>query len=116
MGFTRQRAGRGGPVRYSWVFVPAFEFGDGQPAGGFGNVLLTTLPIRAVQQWQLLWPPRLYDGSEPSEPRSATVALLGSADGQVWAGITHLPRADVRARDAALSRLRELTCALDGRG
>lgn len=98
---------------YSWLFIPAFEFGDGQPAGGFGNALLTTLPIRAVHQWQLLWPPRLYDGSEPSEPRSAMVALLGSSGGPVWTGITHMPRADARARDAALRRLRNLTGALD---
>ncbi|MGH3403809.1 MAG: endonuclease/exonuclease/phosphatase family protein [Streptosporangiaceae bacterium] len=98
---------------YSWVFVPAFEFGGDQPAGGFGNALLTTLPIRALQQWQLLWPPRLYDGTEPSEPRSATVALLSSPAGLVWAGVTHMPRADTQARDAALSRLQDLTGALD---
>jgi endonuclease/exonuclease/phosphatase family metal-dependent hydrolase len=34
---------------YSWVFVPSFEFGDQEPAGGFGNVVLTRLPILAVQ-------------------------------------------------------------------
>ena len=89
---------------YSWVFVPAFKFGDGQPAGGFGNVLLTTLPIRAVQQWQLLWPPRLYDGSEPSEPRSATVALLGSAERGPGVGRDHAPAPRRRPRQGRTER------------
>jgi endonuclease/exonuclease/phosphatase family metal-dependent hydrolase len=63
---------------YLWLFTPSFVFGGDAPAGGFGNALLTTLPILAVQQWQLLWPPRLYDGTEPTEPRSATLAKLVS--------------------------------------
>src|ERR1700742_4494638 len=48
---------------YASIFVPAFEFGQSEPAGGFGNALLSKLPILAVQQRQLVWPPRLYDGS-----------------------------------------------------
>ena len=46
-------------VGYSWIFTPSFEFGHQKPAGGFGNALLTKLPILAVQHWQLLWPAAL---------------------------------------------------------
>jgi len=42
---------------YSWVFGPSFEFGPDTAAGGFGNALLTTLPVTAVQQWRLFSPP-----------------------------------------------------------
>lgn len=97
---------------YSWLFVPAFEFGDGQPRGGFGNALLTRLPITAVQQWQLLWPPRIYDGSELSEPRSVILAQLEYAGVRLWAGSLHLPRDDQQARAAALDRLRTLVLCL----
>jgi endonuclease/exonuclease/phosphatase family metal-dependent hydrolase len=108
----RELADRNG---YSWLFAPSFEFGDGRPAGGFGNALLTTLPILAVQQWQLLWPPRLYDGTEPSEPRSATFARLEFLSEPLWIGTTHMPRADSQARADALERLVALTRGLSDR-
>lgn len=101
-------------VGYSWVFTPSFEFGHQTPAGGFGNALLTKLPILAVQQWQLLWPSRLYDGTEPSEPRSAVFAKLGFSLSSLWFGSTHLPRSDSQARANALCRLITLTQKLDG--
>jgi endonuclease/exonuclease/phosphatase family metal-dependent hydrolase len=97
---------------YSWLFVPSFEFGDDTPAGGFGNALLSALPIRAAQHWQLLWPPRHYDGSEPSEPRSATFVRLELFSVSLWVGTTHLPRDDSRAREEALKRLMTLTRGL----
>jgi endonuclease/exonuclease/phosphatase family metal-dependent hydrolase len=97
---------------YSWLFVPSFEFGSSKPAGGFGNALLTTLPILAVQQWQLLWPPRLYDGTEPSEPRSAMLARLEFVSEPLWIGTTHMPRDDSQARAEALDRLLILTLGL----
>jgi endonuclease/exonuclease/phosphatase family metal-dependent hydrolase len=87
------------------IFVPTFEFGDEGPLGGFGNALLSKLPIRAIRQRQLLWPPQIYDGTEPSEPRSVTLAKLGSASGTVWIGNAHLPRSDYNARSDALQRL-----------
>jgi endonuclease/exonuclease/phosphatase family metal-dependent hydrolase len=87
------------------VFVPTFEFGDDGPLGGFGNALLSKLPIRAVRQRQLLWPPQIYDGTEPSEPRSVTLAKLEAASGTVWIGNAHLPRRDQNARADALQRL-----------
>ena len=90
---------------YSWLFVPAFEFGQEQPDGGFGNALLTTLPILAAHQWQLLWPPRPYDRTEPSEQRSVLLARLERPPAPFWAGITHLPRGDKHARADALRRL-----------
>jgi endonuclease/exonuclease/phosphatase family metal-dependent hydrolase len=108
-GRLRDLAARGG---YSWLFVPAFEFGHDQPAGGFGNALLTRLPILGAEQWQLLWPPRLYDGSEPSEQRSVILARLEVPSAPLWAGVTHLPREDAQARADALRRLVQLAQAL----
>lgn len=99
---------------YSWIFVPSFEFGKQAPAGGFGNALLTKLPILAVQQWQLLWPPRLYDGTEPSEPRSVVFAKLSFFSVPLWLGSTHLPRGDSQGRATALERFMTLTKKLDG--
>jgi len=108
-GSLRDLAARCG---YSWVFVPAFEFGRDRPDGGFGNALLTRLPILAVEQWQLLWPPRRYDGSEPSEARSVLLARVQQMQAPFWAGITHLPRQDGQARTDALRRLATLTDGL----
>jgi endonuclease/exonuclease/phosphatase family metal-dependent hydrolase len=101
-------------VGYSWIFAPSFEFGRETPAGGFGNALLTKLPILAVQHWQLLWPSQLYDGTEPSEPRSVVFAKLGFSRSSLWFGSTHLPRSDAQARANALDRLMSLTQKLDG--
>jgi endonuclease/exonuclease/phosphatase family metal-dependent hydrolase len=100
---------------YSWIFAPSFEFGRQTPAGGFGNALLTKLPILAVQQWQLLWPSRLYDGTESSEPRSVVFAKLGFVLSPLWLGSTHLPRSDLQARANASRQLMALTQKLDGR-
>jgi len=99
---------------YSWIFAPSFEFGYQAPAGGFGNALLTRLPILAVQQWQLLWPSRLYEGTEPSEPRSAVFAKLGFLLAPLWFGSTHLSRSDSQDRVSSLRRLITLTQKLDG--
>jgi endonuclease/exonuclease/phosphatase family metal-dependent hydrolase len=97
----------------SWIFAPSFEFGHEAPGGGFGNALLTKLPIRAVQHWQLLWPSRLYDDTESSEPRSAVFAKLGFLRSSFWFGSTHLPRSDPQARMNGLRRLVTLTQKLD---
>jgi endonuclease/exonuclease/phosphatase family metal-dependent hydrolase len=100
-------------IGYTWIFVPCFEFGDQPPKGGFGNALLTTLPILAVQQWQLRWPPTQYDGTEPSEARSVVFAKLEFEHSSVWCGSTHLPRSDAQARTNAVHRLMALTRKLD---
>ncbi|MGH4021375.1 MAG: endonuclease/exonuclease/phosphatase family protein [Pseudonocardiaceae bacterium] len=94
---------------YLSIFIPTFEFGNEVPAGGFGNALLSKLPILAVQQRQLVWPPRLFDGSEPSEPRSVVFAKLQTASGHVWIGSTHLPRNDADTRTNAAQRLAAIT-------
>ncbi|HEU0087354.1 MAG TPA: endonuclease/exonuclease/phosphatase family protein [Pseudonocardiaceae bacterium] len=99
---------------YSSIFVPTFEFGRESPAGGFGNALLSRLPIRAVKQRQIVWPPRLYDGSEPSEPRSVLFAEFQSIAGQVWIGSTHLPRGEAATRTVAMQRLAAITQELSG--
>lgn len=97
---------------YASVFVPTFEFGHDAPAGGFGNALLTRLPLLAVRQRQLLWPPRLYDRSEPSESRVVVLAKLQTEHGPVWVGSTHLPRNEADARADAFRRLAEIVQSL----
>jgi endonuclease/exonuclease/phosphatase family metal-dependent hydrolase len=99
---------------YASIFVPTFEFGKDSPTGGFGNALLSKLPILAVQQRQLVWPPRIYDGSEPSEQRSVVFAKLQTAAGPVWIGSTHLPRSDADTRTDAAQRLAAMTQELTG--
>ena len=94
---------------YASIFVPTFELGQNEPAGGFGNALLSKLPILAIQQRQLVWPPRIYDGSEPSEARSVVFAKLQTIAGHVWIGSTHLPRSEADNREAAAQRLVAIT-------
>lgn len=98
---------------YSWIFFPTIELGRDAPAHGYGNALLTRLPVLAVQQWQLTWPPVVYDGTEPSESRSVALVRVSLPTAAVWAGSTHLPASRRRARAAALRRLTELTQKLD---
>jgi endonuclease/exonuclease/phosphatase family metal-dependent hydrolase len=95
-----EAAGRCG---YTSIFVPAFEYGKESATGGFGNALLSKLPILALQQRQLVWPPRLYDGSEPSEQRSVVFAKFQTAAGPVWLD----SRTDAAQRLAAIAQ--ELT-------
>lgn len=89
---------------YSWAFVPAFEYRD---QGGFGNALLSRAPLRSVQQWQLL-SPRLYEGSEPSEPRAIILASVDADGTRLTFASTHLPRYDSTLREEASTRLLEL--------
>jgi endonuclease/exonuclease/phosphatase family metal-dependent hydrolase len=109
-GRLKEVADRGG---YSWLFVPVLEFGDEDPRTGYGNALLTRLPILAVQQWQLTWPPKLYVRTEASEPRSVVLTRLQLPEGTFWAGALHLPAGDRRARSNTLTRLRTLIAELD---
>ncbi|MGH4010033.1 MAG: endonuclease/exonuclease/phosphatase family protein [Pseudonocardiaceae bacterium] len=97
---------------YSSIFVPIFEFGNDAPVGGFGNALLSKLPILAVRQRQLLWPPKLYDGSEPSEQRSVLFAKFQTATRPVWIGSTHLPRSEAEAKAYAAQGLVAMTQGL----
>ncbi len=89
---------------YYWAFVPAFEY---RCQGGFGNALLSRTPLRSVQQWQLLFP-RLYDGSEPSEPRAIILASIEADGTRLTFGSTHLPRHDPALREEASIRLLNL--------
>jgi endonuclease/exonuclease/phosphatase family metal-dependent hydrolase len=100
---------------YASIFVPTFEFSANSrsPVGGFGNALLSRLPIRAIRQRQLLWPPRVYDGTEPSEPRSVALAKLDMAGHPLWVGSTHLPRHHQAARLDAMSRLATIVDELE---
>lgn len=94
---------------YRWLFVPAFEY---RGEGGFGNALLVRPEIRAMQQWQLL-SPRLYDGTEPSEPRAVVLAQVDVNGTPCWVGSVHLPRGDDAMHAEAAGRLLELLGRLD---
>lgn len=109
-----QIAAIAGATGYSWVFVPAFEFGKDGPVGGFGNAVLTRAPILAAHQRHLLWPAQPYDGSERSEARTAALVKVGIDEG-MWVGATHLPRGDAGRRAEAARRLLEIAGHLDGR-
>lgn len=99
---------------YHWAFTPAFEYGDpDKPTGGFGNALLTRRPILATQQWSLLRPATVYDGTEPTEPRTAVLARIRTSNGYIWIGSAHLPREDPHARATAMGRLTALAASLD---
>jgi endonuclease/exonuclease/phosphatase family metal-dependent hydrolase len=69
--------------------------------------------VLAVQQWQLTWPPAVYDGTEPSETRSVALARVQLPGAAAWAGSTHLPASSSRARSAALRRLTGLIRRLE---
>jgi endonuclease/exonuclease/phosphatase family metal-dependent hydrolase len=92
---------------YHWVFVPALEY-RGQPATeGYGNALLTRLPILAVQQWRVHSPER-YTNTEPTEPRTVALARVDVGGTPVWVGSTHLPASRDDERATALARLADL--------
>ncbi len=93
---------------YCWAFVPAFEY---RGEGGFGNALLSKEPLRWVQQWDLL-SPRLYDGTEPSEPRTLLTAGVIIDDQEFTVGSTHLPRYQEDQRVEATQTLRRLLAGL----
>jgi endonuclease/exonuclease/phosphatase family metal-dependent hydrolase len=98
---------------YRWVFVPALEF-RGEPATeGYGNALLTRLPIVAVQQWRVHSPER-YANNEPTEPRTVALARVEVGATPVWVGSTHLPASQEADRARALKRLATLLRQLDG--
>jgi endonuclease/exonuclease/phosphatase family metal-dependent hydrolase len=102
---------------YSWVFGPCLEYANREREGGYGNALLSRVPVTAVQQWRVFSPDRLYDGSEQSEPRIVLLGRLGPAgwaDSGLWVGSTHFPASDKNARKSAGQRLQQLTTLLDG--
>src|SRR4051794_17298191 len=100
----------GGPSRllegadrhgYAAVFPPVFEYGrDNGPVGGFGNAVLSRLPVEVVLHRQLTWPDRVYQGNEPTEPRGVVLVRVTAERRKVWFGSTHLPAKDADARTA----------------
>jgi endonuclease/exonuclease/phosphatase family metal-dependent hydrolase len=97
---------------YTWVFVPALEFRGDPATEGYGNALLTKLPILAVQQWRVHSPER-FANSEPTEPRTVALARLDVAGTPVWVGSTHLPASQEDDRSRALTRLTTLLGQLE---
>jgi endonuclease/exonuclease/phosphatase family metal-dependent hydrolase len=102
-------AGRCG---YVAVFPPVFEYGPGRPAGGFGNAVLSRLPVEVVLHRQLTWPDGAYQGSEPTEPRGVVLVRVTAGHGTLWFGSTHLPAGDADARTAAVHRLDDVLAGL----
>jgi endonuclease/exonuclease/phosphatase family metal-dependent hydrolase len=103
-------ARRGG---WAWVFSPAVELGGDAPERGYGNALLVRPALLAVQHWRVTWPPRVYDGTEPSEARTVALARVPLGDGAAWVGSTHLPSSRRPVRLAALGRFLGLTAKLE---
>ena len=89
---------------YHSVFTPAFEYGTDHAHGQFGNAILSRRPLLDVRHHHLVWPPRIYDGTDPSEPRSLVLGRVQAKVGPVWIGSTHLPATDRAARDNAAER------------
>ncbi len=89
---------------YRWVFVPALEHRGSPATEGYGNALLTRLPILGVQQWRVHSPDR-YTDTEPTEPRTVTLARVDAGGTPVWVGSTHLPASQADDRAVALRRL-----------
>jgi endonuclease/exonuclease/phosphatase family metal-dependent hydrolase len=98
---------------YSWIFSPAVQMGADTPQRGYGNALLSRLPLEAVQQWQLTWPQVAYDGTEPSEARTVVLGRVRLPAGPVWVGSTHLPSTRPEATLAAARQLATLSQRLD---
>jgi endonuclease/exonuclease/phosphatase family metal-dependent hydrolase len=95
---------------YAWIFVPSIEYGVDPAARGYGNALLTRIPVSSVQQLNVHTHPHGYDGSEPSETRSVVLGrLAGTA---AWVGSTHFPATHHASRKAAARQLRQLTLKL----
>jgi endonuclease/exonuclease/phosphatase family metal-dependent hydrolase len=93
---------------YSWIFVPSIELGSAPAARGYGNALLTRLPVAAVQHVDVYSPERRYDGTEPTETRSATLARVRFAGAYAWVGTTHLPATEHGSRETAARVLHRL--------
>ena len=58
------------------AFAPAITYGEGRERGQFGNAIVTRLPMQEVREHPLLWPPPVYDGTEPSEQRTLVLARI----------------------------------------
>jgi endonuclease/exonuclease/phosphatase family metal-dependent hydrolase len=93
---------------YTWIFAPSVEFGS----RGYGNALLTRVPVTAVQHVCVYSPEHGYQGTEPTETRSATVARLSSGGMSVWVGSTHFPATLPDRRETAARTLRRLARGL----
>jgi endonuclease/exonuclease/phosphatase family metal-dependent hydrolase len=95
---------------YTWIFVPSIELGTDPGARGYGNALLTKVPVTAVQQLPVHQDERGYHGTEPSETRSVILARLAGSG--LWVGSTHFPATHHASRKAAARKLRQLTLQL----
>ncbi len=93
---------------YSWIFVPSIELGPDPAARGYGNALLTRLPVIAVQHVGMYSPERRYDGTEPTESRSVTLARVMFSGASIWMGATHFPATHHGSRQTAAGMLRRL--------
>jgi len=93
---------------YAWIFVPSIELSTDPAARGYGNALLTSIPVTAVQHVGMYSPERRYDGTEPTEPRSVTLARVMFSGASVWVGATHFPATHHGSRQTAARMLRRL--------
>lgn len=94
---------------YHWCFIPAFEY---QGAGGFGNALLSRQPFLWIQHRHLI-SPRDYNGTEPSENRTVTLAGIAAEEDALIIGTTHFPRSSDGERRTATNQLLDIVSSLD---
>jgi endonuclease/exonuclease/phosphatase family metal-dependent hydrolase len=98
---------------YVAVFPPVFEHGQPTgPLGGFGNAVLSRLPVEVVLHRQLTWPDSVYQGRESTERRGVVLVRVTAEGRRLWFGSTHLPAGDADARTAAGHRLADVLTAL----
>jgi endonuclease/exonuclease/phosphatase family metal-dependent hydrolase len=98
---------------YFAAFPPVFEYGRPTgPVGGFGNAVLSRLPIEVVLHRQLTWPDSVYQGSEPTERRGVVLVRVTTEGGRLWFGSTHLPAGDADARTSGVHRLADVLIGL----
>lgn len=92
---------------YSAHFACAVDTPDGRGGRrGFGNLILSRLPVRQVLRHSLPWPP---EAEVPNMPRVAIEAVIEAPWGLVSVVTTHLEYYSQRQRAAQVERL----CALD---
>lgn len=93
---------------YTWIFAPSVEY----ESRGYGNALLTRLPVTAVQHVRVYSPERGYQGTEPTETRSVTLARVSYGGAPLWVGSTHFPATLADQRAIAARTLRRLVQGL----
>jgi len=90
---------------YMYIFCPCFDFIYDKVRYSFGNAILSKTPFANIEHKIITPVEFLYDGNEPSEPRSVTWTELYNIP-NFKIGITHLPRKKKEYREFAIKKLK----------